>query len=147
MKQNASNSSSLIDHKINVKLKLALLWTTLMFLYIYTDYFDLMTPGAIEAFKNQQSPIGPITPGLLVVFATTLMIPSFMIFLPIVLKPRICKWLNIVVAGLLSVISILLLIDTLGSKWHTFYAINQVAELIVFAIIIWQAWKWPKQES
>jgi hypothetical protein len=39
---------ALEDVKVNVKLKLAALWASFMFLYIYVDYFHLYMPGSIE---------------------------------------------------------------------------------------------------
>lgn len=39
---------ALEDIKVNVKLKLAALWASFMFLYIYVDYFHLFMPGSIE---------------------------------------------------------------------------------------------------
>ena len=36
------------DIKVPVKLKLAALWASFMFLYIYVDYFALYMPGKIE---------------------------------------------------------------------------------------------------
>jgi len=36
------------DTEVNVKLKLAALWTSFMFLYIYVDHFHLYMPGSIE---------------------------------------------------------------------------------------------------
>ena len=40
---------ALEDIKISLKLKLAALWASFMFLYIYVDYFHLYMPGSIEA--------------------------------------------------------------------------------------------------
>ena len=42
---NKMNTAPLEDYKINVKIKLAALWTAAMFLYIYGDYFALYIPG------------------------------------------------------------------------------------------------------
>jgi hypothetical protein len=39
---------ALEDIKVNVKLKLAALWASLMFLYIYVDYFGLYKPDYIN---------------------------------------------------------------------------------------------------
>ena len=59
MTKNNLDSKRLVDYKVNVKLKLASLWTVLMFLYIYADYFELMTPGTIEKMMNLESPLIP----------------------------------------------------------------------------------------
>lgn len=135
---------SLQDVKVNVKVKLALLWTTLMFLYVYADFFEKMTPSSVASFGSMETPVGPLTPLLLVIFSIILIIPSLMIFLSFFLKPKINKWVNIVVAVLWSLMSILLLLGSIGSEWYSFYALYQVAEIFVLSMIIWNAWKWPK---
>ncbi len=38
--------------KINIKLKLSALWTSLMAFYIYGDYFELYVPGKVENLIN-----------------------------------------------------------------------------------------------
>jgi len=144
MKQNEPDASTLADIKINVKLKLAALWTSLMCLYIYADFFDGMTPASIERSQNLETPVGPLTPTLLLIFSLILIVPSCMIFLSVFLKPKLSKWLNIIVATLWCSMSVMLLIDTIGSDWYRFYAIYQAIEIILFAMIVWQAWKWPR---
>lgn len=138
----------LTDYKINVKLKLAALWTSLMFLYIYCDYFELKTPGEIESLINLQTPVGEVTPKLLLIFSLVLILPTLMICLSVLLAPKISKWLNIVVAIALSSISLLILVGNLTNfdPWYLFYDLYQVVEIIVLGIIIYNAWKWPKAE-
>jgi len=137
----------LIDYKINVKIKLAALWTSLMFLYVYADYFELKTPGAIENAMNLKTPVGATTPGLLIVFSVVLMIPSMMIFLSIFLKPQVNKWVNIIIALFYAAISILIIVTGIGDKWKMFFVFYNVVEVFIFIIIIWQAWSWPKMKK
>ena len=40
--------SQLSDSAVNIKLKLSGLWPSTMFCYIYSDYFELYTPGKLE---------------------------------------------------------------------------------------------------
>ena len=135
----------LVNSKIDVKIKLAVLWTALMFYYVYADFFDSMTPSSIENFGSLQTPVGPLTPLLLVIFSVILIIPSSMIFLSVFLKPKINKWLNIVSAVLWSRRAWRLFIDTMNSEWYKFYALYQVVEIIILGMIFWQALKWPKE--
>ncbi len=135
------------DLKVHTKIKLALLWTSLMFLYIYCDYFDMMTPGNIESKINLSTPVGPVTPRLLVIFSLILIVPSLMICLSVLLKPRLNKWLNIIVAIIWSSMSFIILVwDLTGGSlpWSAFYDLYQVVEIIILALIVWHAWKWPK---
>ena len=146
MSRKKSGSQPLTNDRINIKLKLASLWTTLMFLYIYADYFRLMTPGKLERMMELQTPMGPTTPGILVLFSVILMIPALMIFLSVFLRPQVNKWLNIVVAFLYACISILIIVSSIGNEWQAFFILFNVVELLVFALIVSQAWKWPRTE-
>lgn len=146
MNAEKSRPKSLIDFRINIKIKLAFLWTALMFLYIYADYFRLMTPGKLEKMIELQTPMGPTTPGLLVIFSSILIVPALMIFLSIFLKPQLSKWLNISIAFLYSGISLLIIVSSINNEWQTFFVIFNLVEILVFAMIIFQALRWPRAE-
>ena len=139
-----TSTKSLTNYNVNIKIKLAALWTALMFLYIYADFFQLMTPKKLEKMIDLQTPMGPTSPEILVIFSVILIIPSLMIFLSVFLKTQINKWLNICIAALYASMSILIIVSTLGSEWHTFYILFNLIEVFVFAMIIYQAWNWPK---
>ena len=139
-----TNAIALTNYEINIKIKLALLWTALMFLYVYADFFQLMTPGKLENMMQLKTPMGPTSPDILVVFSVILIIPTLMIVLAIFLKPKINKWLNIIVAFLYALISLLIIVSSIHDEWHRFYVIINFLELLVFTLIIVQAWRWPK---
>lgn len=61
--------------------------------------------------------------------------------------PQLSKWTNLVTGALYSLISILIIITTLGSEWHRFYILYNFLELLVLITIIWQAWRWPESEQ
>ncbi|WP_256470423.1 DUF6326 family protein [Robiginitalea marina] len=133
----------MVDDRVDIKIKLAFLWTTLMFLYIYADYFRLMTPGKLEKMMALQTPMGPTSPQLLVIFSGILILPALMILLSVFLRPRINKWLNVLVAFLYACMSILIITTSFGNDWQTFFVLFNFVELLVFAAIVSQAWKWP----
>lgn len=135
---------TLENYEINVKVKLSLLWTSLMFLYIYADYFELMTPGKLENMMQLKTPMGPTSPNLLLVFALLLIIPALMIILSIFLAPGVNKWTNLIFGVLYATISILIIISSSDSDWHRFYVLYNFVELFVLITILWQAWNWPK---
>ena len=35
--------------KVNIKIKLAALWASVTFCYLYGDYFELYTPGKVDS--------------------------------------------------------------------------------------------------
>jgi hypothetical protein len=75
------------DFKINIKILLAGLWTSVMFLYIYGDYFELYVPKKVEGLLNGSNLLD--TPYKLLFATILLAVPSLMIFLSLMLKPKI----------------------------------------------------------
>ncbi|MBL7472025.1 DUF6326 family protein [Robertkochia sediminum] len=144
MTSQKDDRSSLTDTPVSTKLKLASLWTALMFLYIYADYFRLMTPGKLEKMMELKTPMGPTTPELLIIFSSILIVPALMIFLSVFLKPLFNKWLNITIALLYAAISILIIVSGMGDAWQTFFVLFNGIELLVLGIILYQAWTWPR---
>ena len=72
---------ALEDIKLNVKLKLAALWASFMFLYIYVDYFHLYMPGSIEDILAGEVFTFDISYVFLLIAMTFVIIPALMIFL------------------------------------------------------------------
>lgn len=52
MNTHKTQQNALEDIQVSVKLKLASLWTSLMFLIIYLDYFHLYIPGKIAEIQT-----------------------------------------------------------------------------------------------
>jgi hypothetical protein len=132
---------TLKDYKINIKLKLAALWTSLLFCYIYGDYFELYVPNKTQGILDGTSMLN--TPIKLLIASLVLLIPSLMIFLSVMLKPSLNKWLNIIIATLMGSITLLVGIVSL-SEWRVFYVLYAFVETIIALIIVRQAWHWSK---
>jgi len=127
--------------KINIKIKLSALWTSLMFCYIYGDYFELYAPNKVEKLIEGTSLLD--TPTKLFLASLAVAIPAFMIALSILLKPRINRILNIVF-GILFTLFVLLVISTALYTWYTFYVFYGVLGILITVLIVWYAWNWPK---
>ncbi|MBB5634395.1 hypothetical protein HDF26_002937 [Pedobacter cryoconitis] len=132
------------DFKINIKLKLSALWISVMFCYIYGDFFSLFVPGRIQGLINGQSGAGPTTPLVLLQYAILLSLPPLMIFLSLVLNPKVNRMVNII-AGLLFTIIMLLVVGSSISKWMIFYSYLGVLEIIITCLIVRYAWFWPRE--
>ncbi|PCJ96518.1 MAG: hypothetical protein COA50_06995 [Flavobacteriaceae bacterium] len=130
------------NQEVNIKIKLAALWTSVLFCYIYGDYFELYTPQKVEGLISGANILD--SPTKLFIASIVLAIPSVMIFLSILLKPAISRWLNISV-GLLFTIMMLLIAVTSWTNWYTFYVFLAILESFITAMIVWHAWKWPKK--
>ncbi|ULQ55239.1 DUF6326 family protein [Flavihumibacter rivuli] len=130
------------DFKVNIRLKLAGLWTTVMFCYIYGDYFELYVPGKTESLINGNNMLD--SPMKLFIASFLLATPALMIFLNLMLKPAFCKWLNIGLAIFFSLFTALVGLSSI-SEWRTFYVFLAALESIITLVIAWQAWHWPRQ--
>ena len=131
------------DVKINVKIKLAALWIALMFLYIYADIKALFQHGIIEQVIAGEVAGILITPTLLWASAILMSIPGIMVFLCLTLKPQANRWVNIIVSILHIGLAAILMLMPETWAYSYIYSIGQIVWLL---IIVWYAWKWPKQE-
>lgn len=127
------------DFKVHTKIKLAALWASVMFCYIYADYFGLFSPGQL-ATMNQGviPPLGQSTDGIMIFVSSMMAVPSLMIFLSIALPPWPNRALNILCGALYTAIIGL----TMWSGAHfIFYGIIEIALTL---LVIFYAWKWPR---
>jgi hypothetical protein len=131
---------TLESYRAPTPLKLALLWTTLMFLYIYNDYFSLYRPGEIEGMMaGRIGPLGEATEGVLVGVSLMLAIPALMIALSVLLPAPASRWLN---AGFGAIYTAIQALTLTGDA--LFYRIVVVMEIAVTLTIVTLALRWPK---
>jgi hypothetical protein len=134
---------ALEDIKLNVKLKLAALWASFMFLYIYVDYFALYMPGKIEGILAGKIFVFDITYVFLLIGLISVTIPALMIFLSVALPAKVSRWANIIIAAVYIPYT---LFNLAGETWvHMVF--GAVVEVALLLLIISYAWKWPKQEA
>jgi len=130
----------LADVQVNVRVKLSALWASVMFLYVYGDFFGLFKPGKLRAMIEGVTPVGPTTQGVLLAFAVVMAIPSVMVFLSLVLSPTIARWANIILGVVYSLIMLL----TMPHAWG-FYVLLGCIEVALTITIVWYAWTWPRE--
>jgi hypothetical protein len=136
--------SVLEDVRVPTRYKLSAMWASVMFCYIYADYFELYVPGKLQGMlAGSMAPLGPVTQGVLVGTGAMLALPSLMILLSILLAPRACRWLNIVVGVVYTAIQLLVIS---GSGW-AFYIAFGILETLLTALAAWTAWTWPAVEA
>lgn len=134
------NADRLVDTPVPVKLKLAALWASVMFCYIYADYFGLYVPGALQRMlAGKMDPLGPTTQGVLLGTSIMLAIPSVMIFLSVALRPAVNRWVNVACGALYTLIILL-------TMWRwMFYRFFGVVEVALTLLVVWYAWRWPRE--
>jgi hypothetical protein len=131
------------DVKINVKMKLSALWVALMLVYIYCDIYSLFRTGQLEEMISGRMGPFPVTQGSLLAASILMIIPAVMVFLSLTLKPKVDRWVNIILGVLYTFVNIGNLI---GETW-VYYIFSGVVELVLTFLIIGYAWKWHNPEG
>ena len=138
-----NTQNTLEDIKVNIKLKLAAMWASFMFLYIYVDYFHLFMPGSIKDILAGKVFVFDISYVFLLIAMIFVAIPTLMIFLSVVLPAKVNRWTNLIVA---TVFIPYMLFNLVGEAWvHMYFA--AAVEVVLLCLIICYAWKWPRIET
>jgi len=143
--RNIMNTSKnvLQEIKVSVKIKLATLWASFMFLYAYVDYFHLYMPGSIKGVLEGKVFVFDISYGFLMIVMILVTIPILMIFLSVSLPAKANRWTNIIVA---TIYIPYMLFNLTGEAWlHMYFA--AVVEVMLLCLIIGSAWKWPRSKA
>jgi hypothetical protein len=125
---------------VNVRIKISALWTSMLFVFVYVDLFSFFRPdfradveaGKISGFTVNQSYLLGVT--------AYIVIPSLMVFLSLILRPRVNRIANIA----LSVMYALTIIAGAIGEWN-YYILGSAIEVMLLAAIVYYAWTWPKE--
>lgn len=129
------------DIKVNIKIKLSALWASVTLCYLYGDYFELYVPQKTQGLVNGVNLLD--NPMKLFAASVLLAIPALMVFLSIILKPKINRQLNIVLGIFYTAIMLLIAITSI-TPWRIFYVFLAVVESVITSMIIYYAWNWEK---
>lgn len=131
------------DFTVSIKQKLAALWASFMFLYIYVDYFHLYMPGALKDILAGRVFVFDISSVFLLIAMFFVAIPTLMIFLSVVMPAKVNRLINLIVA---TVFIPYMLFNLAGEAWvHMYFA--AALEVALLCLIIRFAWKWPRIET
>ncbi len=142
--ENPPTRSTPEDLRMPVQAKLAAAWTSLMFLYIYVDYFQLYKPGAIDQIRGGVVWELDISQTYVVIGLTSVAIPALMVMLSTTLPARVNRATNLVVASLYIPLS---MFNAVGESWIYFYGLSIGLEVLLLAFILRSAWTWPRTPS
>lgn len=131
------------EARVDTRLKLSALWTTVMFFYVYADLFAFFDPKALRQITDGTLLPFPITQSMMLGFAVMMSIPTIMIFLSLALKANQSRWSNIVV----GVVYTLVAAYTLTMPSSLSYRYFECLEILFTGYIVWSAWKWPAQRA
>jgi len=126
--------------KVNVRIKISVLWTSMLFVFAYVDLFSLYRPdfradieaGDLAGFTINQS--------FLLGTTAYVLIPSLMVFCSLILRPRVNRIANIA----LGILYALTIIAGAIGEWN-YYVLGSAVESALLAVIVYYAWTWPKE--
>ena len=143
MSTSKTGKTALEDAKVNVKVKLSALWASVMFCYVYGDYFGLYGNGKLaEMMEGKIGPLGEATQSVLVGVSAMMAIPSAMVFLSLAMPPALNRALNL----LLGVAYTAIMLMTMRGA-PTFYVFMGAIEVLLTLLIVWHAWTWPRRQG
>ncbi|MGB8212526.1 MAG: DUF6326 family protein [Anaerolineales bacterium] len=129
-----TNSPGLETRK---KVALSISWIFLLFNMIYADIISLMDP--LSPIRKVMAG-APLPPGGLIAGAVLMETAIAMVLLSLVLKYRVNRWLNIIIAA----INMVAVVTGGRGLYYIFFA---CIEVVCLALIIWQAFRWQNSEG
>ena len=125
---------------VNVRIKISALWTSMLFVFAYVDLFSLYRPdfradleaGEISGFTINQS--------FLLGTTVYVVIPSLMVFVALILRPRVNRIVNIA----LAIVYALTIIAGAIGDWG-YYILGSAIEVALLTAVVYYAWTWPEE--
>lgn len=139
-----ANTNGFEDVKLNIKTRLSALWASVTLCYLYGDYFELYVPQKAQGLVNGVNLLN--SPAKLLAASILMAIPALMVFLSIVLKPKINRLFNIVLGIFFTALMVLIALTSL-SAWRMFYVFLALVESVLTVVIVYSAWYWPTQKQ
>jgi hypothetical protein len=129
------------DTQVDVKLVLCALWIAMLFVFAYVDIFGFFRADVLNAALDGKVATTGFTVNQMFLTFTLIyiLLPTLMVVLSLLLKPRVNRIINIVVS-LLYMISII--VSCIGEHW-AYYLLGSVVEVILLLAIARSAWQWP----
>jgi hypothetical protein len=141
MRTQRTTSEQLENTRIPVQAKLAALWASLMFLYVYVDILSLYQPGVIDGILDGRVWQLDITQTWAIGALALMAVPILMVTLSLTLPARANRTTNLIVATLYAAVSIG---NAVGETWTYFFILAVGLEVSVLALVLRYAWTWPR---
>lgn len=127
-----------------MKVKIAILWIITAVFMSAHGILLFSEPGIIE-----QTMAGDIYQGMdpaLMLFVMSLfwLIPLWMAFLSVILKPVINRWTNIILGVVFTILNIWHITEPCCVMVHQKLIV--ISTIIASALVVWYAWKLPKEK-
>jgi hypothetical protein len=125
--------------RIPTQVKLAGLWGAVMFMYIYVDIIGFFQPGTIANILEGKAWVFDIDQTWLLLSLMLMTLPVIMVCVSLMLPAKMNRYANI---GL-GAFHIMIALGFASGEINAYYVFGTVVEVIILAMIILTAWKWP----
>jgi hypothetical protein len=129
------------DTPVNVKLVLSALWIATLFVCAYVDIFAFFREDVLRAGLDGEMAGMAVTQGLLTACLLYILLPSLMVVLSLVLKPRANRITSVAVSFLYAVT---VAVSCIGETW-AYHLLGSAVEVVLLLAIARTAWKWPRR--
>jgi len=132
------------DTRVDVKLVLSALWIAMLIVFAYVDIFGFFRADILRAALDGKVATTGITVDQVFLAFTTvyILVPTLMVVLSLVLRPRVNRIVNIVVA---LVYAVSIIASCIGETW-VYYLLGSAVEVAFLVAIVRTAWTWPRTQ-
>jgi hypothetical protein len=132
------------DTRVDVKLVLSALWIAMLFVFAYVDIFAFFREDVLNAALDGKISGTALSVNQMFLTATLLyiLLPSLMVVLSLVLKPRANRITNVTLSLLYAVTVV---VSCIGETWM-YYLLGSAVEVVLLLAIARTAWTWPRRQ-
>ena len=133
------------DTRVDVKLVLSALWIAMLIVFAYVDIFGFFRADILRAaLDGKVATMGITVDQVFLAFTTVyILVPTLMVVLSLVLRPRVNRIVNIVVA---LVYAVSIIASCIGEAWG-YYLLGSAVEVVLLVAIVRTAWTWPRTQE
>lgn len=145
MTTTATDTRHYLDTRVDVKLVLSALWTTMVLVFAYVDIFGFYRADVLQAALDGRIATTAFVVNQTFLVATLgyILIPTLMIPLSLMLRPRINRIVTVVVA---LAYALAIVASCVGETWG-YYLVGSAVEVVLLLVIVRTALKWPTSDS
>jgi uncharacterized membrane protein len=135
-----------VGNMLDLRIILAVLWVAGMLSSLNGDTYRLHDSVELKAYLDNASSI-KITPDLLLIMSIIFVVPILMSVLTLILKYHLSRLANRIVGILYALIILGFWVVGLVLRSPVYQMVWATAQLVFALLVVWYAWKWPKQEA
>jgi len=131
---------------LDVRIILAVLWVAEVLSSLNGDTYRLSDSVALKSLLENTGSI-KATPQLLLAMSILFVFPILMSALTLILKYSVSRWANRIIGILYAVIILAFWVLGFVLQSASYEFVWSTAQLVFVVLVVWYAWKWPKQEA